>query len=89
MTRQENSEAVAQLFDRLHAEFGRLAPAIIRVMAESVGGCRLTFPDLEDLYRAERNRRIIIEFNGVNLEELSIKYRLRKRWIRKIVNSSA
>jgi Mor family transcriptional regulator len=85
MTRQENSEAVAQLFDRLHTEFGRLAPAIIRVLVESVGGCRLTFPDLNDLYRAERNRRIRIEFIGNNYEELAIKYGVGVRTVRKVL----
>ena len=86
MTRSDNSEVVSQLFDRLGREFGRLAPQIIQVMVECVGGCRLTFPDLQDLYRQERNRRIRAEFTGGNLEELSIKYRLKKRQVRNIVN---
>lgn len=86
MTRADNQEAVAQLFDRLHGEFGRQAPVIIQVMAETVGGLRLTFPDLGTLYRTERNRRIRLEFHGNNLEELAIKYRLRKRQVRRIVN---
>lgn len=88
MTRQENNDVVGQLFERLHAEFGRQAPAIIRVLVEAVGGCRLTFPDFENLYRAERNHRIRNEFNGVNMEELAIRYRLQKRQVRRIVTSS-
>lgn len=86
MTRSDHQEAIAQLFDRLHNEFGRFAPQIIQIMAECVGGCRLTFPDLQDLYRSERNRRIRNEFRGNNIEELSILYRLRPRQIRNIVN---
>lgn len=86
MTRSDNSEVVSQLFDRLGREFGRLAPQIIQVMVECVGGCRLTFPDLQDLYRQERNRRIRNEFTGGNWEELSIKYRLKIRHVRNIVN---
>lgn len=85
MTRQENSEVVAQLFDRLHSEFGRLAPQIIQVMVDTIGGYRLTFPDLNDLYRAERNRRIRAEFTGFNHEELAIKYRLRVRTVRRVL----
>jgi len=86
VTRHENGEVIRELFDRLHREFGRLAPQIIKVMAESVGGVRLTFPDLQDLYRQERDRRIHLEFNGGNHEELAILYRLRPRQIRKILN---
>lgn len=85
MTREGNSEALAQLYDRLHSDFGRLAPQIIQTLAETVGGLRLTFPDLGTLYREERNRRIRAEFNGLNLEELAIRYRLRKRQVRRIV----
>lgn len=86
MTRHENGEVIRDLFDRLHREFGRLAPQIIQVMVESVGGVRLTFPDLQDIYREERDRRIHAEFTGNNHEELAILYRLRIRQIRRILN---
>ncbi len=86
MTRHEHQEIIAQLFDRLHREFGRMAPQIIQVMVECVGGCRLTFPDLQDIWRQERNRRIRLEFNGANVEELAILYRLTPRMVRYIVN---
>jgi Mor family transcriptional regulator len=85
MTRSDNTEAIDQLFSELQREFGNLAPLIIQVLARTVGGLRLTFPDLRDLYRAERNRRICCEFTGCNFDELSIKYRLKVRWIRKIL----
>jgi len=87
MTRSENAEVVGQLFDRLHGEFGRLAPQIIQVIAEVAGRTRVTFPGLEDLYRAERNKRIRNEFTGANYEELAIKYRLRVRQVRRIVQN--
>jgi Mor family transcriptional regulator len=45
----------------------------------------LTFPDLNDLYRAERNRRIRIEFIGNNYEELAIKYGVGVRTVRKVL----
>jgi Mor family transcriptional regulator len=85
MTRGDHQEAISQLFNRLHREFGNLAPAIIQVMVETVGGCRLTFPDLQDLYRQERNRRIRAEFTGANFEELAFRYRLKKRQIRRVI----
>lgn len=85
MTRAENQEVISRLFDRLHREFGRMAPQIIQVIVEIAGGCRLTVPDLQNLYRQERNRRIREEFNGVNLEELGFKYRLHPKHVRRIV----
>lgn len=87
MTRSDNSEAIALLFDRFHCEFGGLAPQIIQIMVECIGGCRLTFPDFRDLYRAERNRRIRNEFTGANYQELAILYRLTPRQVRHIINN--
>jgi len=86
-SRSENCEAIDQLFERLHQEFGNLAPLIIRLMVESIGGMRITFPDLQDLYRQARNRQIRNEFTGFNLVELGFKYRLKPRQIRRIVSA--
>ncbi|MGE0156724.1 MAG: Mor transcription activator family protein [Geobacter sp.] len=83
--RTENTEAIEQLFGRLQREFGNLAPLIIKVMVDSIGGLRITFPDLQDLYRQERNRLIRNEFTGFNHEELAIKYRLKARQVRRII----
>jgi len=85
MPRGENKEVIADLFDRLHTEFGKLAPQIIQVMVASLGGSRVTFPDVEFLYRQERDRRIENEFTGVNYDELAIKYRLSTRHVRDIL----
>lgn len=84
-SRSENSEAIDQLFERLQREFGNLAPLIIQVMVESIGGMRITFPGLRDLYRQARNRQIKREFTGFNHVELGIKYKLKTRQIRRIV----
>ena len=89
MARSGNQEAVEELFGRLQREFGNMAPTIIKVMVETVGGLRLTFPDLQDLYRAERNRRIRNEFTGFNYEELAIKYRLKRLQVRRILTKQA
>lgn len=83
--RTENTDAIEELFERLQREFGNLAPLIVEVMIQSIGGLRLTFPDLQDLYRRERNRRIMLEFTGFNHEELAIKYRLKARQVRRII----
>lgn len=88
MTRSDNQQAVDDLFGRLQREFGNMAPLIIKVMVETVGGIRLTFPDLQDLYRSERNRRLRNEFTGFNYEELAIKYRLKCRQVRRILTNS-
>lgn len=87
MTRAEHTEVVTELFSRLQGEFGNMAPQIIQVMVEVVGGYRITFPDFQDLYRAERNRRLRTEFTGGNYQELAIKYRLRVRQVRRIVQT--
>lgn len=85
MTRGDNREVIAELFDRLHAEFGGMAPNIIKIMVMVLGKTRVTFPDVDYLYRQERNRRIRIEFKGANHEELAIKYKLKSRQIRRIL----
>ncbi|WP_020675542.1 Mor transcription activator family protein [Geopsychrobacter electrodiphilus] len=87
MPRGENKEAIADLFDQLHIEFEDLAPRIIKVMISCLGKTRITFPDFDYIYRQERNRRIRNEFDGVNYEELAIKYRLRTRQIRSILKN--
>lgn len=87
MTRTGNSDVIQEVFIRLNQEFGNLAPQIIRVLVGCMGGVRLTFPDLEDLYRQERNRRIKNEFTGFNYEELAIRYRLKCRQVRRIVQA--
>ena len=88
MTRHQNAEIIQEVFSTLQHEFGNIAPRIIHVLAGCMGGVRLTFPDLQELYRQERNRRIRAEFNGVNYEELAIKYRLRIRHIRRIIGAA-
>ena len=85
MTRAGNTELIREVFITLQQEFGKLAPQIIKVLAGTMGGIMITFPDLEDLYRQERNRRIRNEFTGFNYEELAIKYRLKCRHVRRII----
>lgn len=85
MPRGENQDVVANLFTRLHSEFEEQAPQIIEVMVECLGKSRITFPDFDYLYRLQRDRLIINEFNGANHSELEIKYRLSKSRLRDIL----
>ncbi len=83
--RGENQEILEELFNQLHIEFGSLAPRIIYRMVSVLGKTRITFPDLKYLYRQERDRRILQEFNGSNYDELCIKYGIKRRWLREIL----
>lgn len=76
---------ILRLFERLRREQGDAAKKIIDTIIAEIGGMRLTIPDLKDLWRIERNRRIRKQFDGANIEELSIRFNLDKRHIRRIV----
>lgn len=86
--RSENREALDGLFHRLYSEFGRASgEAIIRSIVEELGGLRVSIPDINDLYREERDRRICASFTGDNYEELAIRNGLSWRQIRRIIES--
>lgn len=51
-------------------------------------GDELYFPMQESILRNARNRLIIQEYNGNNLQELSKKYGLTRNYIRNIVKGS-
>ncbi|TLM60961.1 MAG: hypothetical protein FDZ69_13715 [Deltaproteobacteria bacterium] len=87
MDRDDNRGLIRQLLLRLHVDFGELAPAIIKIMAEEVGGARLIFPDMKALCRSDRNSRIRADFKGNNHEDLAIKYGIKKRQVRRIVQN--
>lgn len=86
MTRSWSQEVIEEAFKTLQGKYG---PMIITDLVMLFGGLRLTFPDLQDLYRAERNRRIRNEFTGFNYEELAIKYRLKRLQVRRIITKQA
>lgn len=86
MPRAENRELFDQFVSRICSDFGlESGRAIMRVMFEELGGFRITIPTLEDLDREERDRRIRIIFNGINIEELSERFGISKRQVRRIV----
>lgn len=84
MTRAQHG--AVELFDGLQQRFGSNAGEIIKAIVEIAGGLQIRVPDLQFLYRQERNRRIRYEFTGFNYEELAIKYRLKCRQVRRIVS---
>ena len=85
--RSENREALDRLFHRLQSEFGETSGrAIIRTILEELGGLRVCIPDLNELYREERDAKIRAAFNGRNYEELAVRWGLSVRRIRYIID---
>jgi Mor family transcriptional regulator len=82
----KETDVVAELLNRLQCEFGALAPLIVQIIVESVGGLRIILPNFKSYYLVERNRRLKNEFTGQNFDELAIKYRLGARQVKRIVS---
>ena len=84
--RGDNGQAFTEFERKLVAECGLdCHRKCLEMIFGILGGMRMTIPDLDELYRRERNRRIRNEFHGNNYEELAIKYRLQIRQVRNIV----
>lgn len=62
-----------------------IGKVVMMRLVKDLGGLRISFPDHEDLYREERNRKIHAAYNGFNTQELAIIWDLRERTIRKIL----
>lgn len=87
MPKGENRAAVYALFRRLCNEFGDASgQVIIRIIVEEVGGLQVRVPDMDDLFREDRNRRIQRLFNGTNYEELALRFGLKPRQVRNIID---
>lgn len=82
----ESFEAITRLFARLDRELGPLADGVKRILSDELGSLRLTYPDHVDLLRMERNRRIVMEFKGNNIPELSARFDMTERGIRKVLS---
>jgi len=86
-TNPENTEALLSLYNYLCELFQPAsAEAIMRKFLLELKGCRISFPDYEDLYREERNRKIRSMFTGQNYKELACIFNLSPRRIWEIVN---
>jgi Mor family transcriptional regulator len=76
-----------QLWRDTCKEFGRESGrAIMNKVIVYLGGLRPTFPNREDVYRAERNRKICTLYNGRNHGELALRFKLTTGQIITIVN---
>jgi Mor family transcriptional regulator len=87
MARSDNREALEQLAQRLVSEYGETSGlAILHAVYEELGGLRITIPTIRCLEKTERIRRIRNTFNGVNHQELAIRWGMSVRQVRRIVN---
>jgi hypothetical protein len=83
----DNNAALIALYHCLRDRFGAASgEAIMRKFLCDLKDCRISFPDHQDIYREERNRKIKNMFNGGNYKELAILYNLDESWIWRIVN---
>jgi Mor family transcriptional regulator len=80
-----NAEAVAVCFERLRGRFNGQAGEIIRILVDTLGGRRLTFPSRADLERVQRDEAIKAQFRGSNLQELALRHHRSPRQIRNIL----
>jgi len=66
-------------------QFGpELGRAVMQKILVEFGDQRVTFPDIRDLSRMDRNERIRIQYNGANCRELGERWGLHPEHIRKI-----
>lgn len=83
--KRESAEALDRMFGRMVREFGSEAEHVLRVLAEELGGFRLTFPDVQDIERMARNKTICDRFTGCNYDELAARFSLHPSQVRRIV----
>jgi Mor family transcriptional regulator len=84
----DNREALNTLFRRLYVDFGTTSGgAIVRAIVEELGGLRVSVPDLRDLEREERDRRIRVQCNGTNYYALAGRHGITVRQVRNIIDN--
>ena len=83
--KSETRDALDSLFHRLCTDFGEASgKTIIRTIIEELGGLRLSFPDMREMSREERDMRVRARFRG-NYEELASNFGLSPRQVRNII----
>ena len=83
--KSETRDILNRLFHRLRADFGEASgKAIIRTIIEELGGLRLSFPDMREILREERDQRVRARFRG-NYDELASSFGLSPRQVRNII----
>ncbi len=83
-----SEERWERLTKRLCADFGPASAAkIIESIVYEIGGERVTIPNLQDLQRRERDRKICNLHTGDNTSELAVRFSLHENSIRRILLS--
>ena len=89
MSDSEYNDAVDSFYQRLVYEFGLASgKAILQIFFEELGGLRINVPTIVMIERVLRDQRIINNFTGFNYRELSLRFGLSVRQIRRIVNKT-
>jgi Mor family transcriptional regulator len=84
--KSETRDDLDRLFHRLCTDFGEASgKTIIRTIIEELGGLRLSFPDMREMSREERDMRVRARFRGNNYDELASYFRLSPRQVRNII----
>ncbi|MFA5352927.1 MAG: Mor transcription activator family protein [Thermodesulfovibrionales bacterium] len=85
---QENREAVWRLFRRLCNEMGaESGEKVIKLIVEELGGLRVNIPSLHDLYRLERDRKILAMNRGTNHKEIAIIFNISVQQVRRVIRN--
>ena len=80
-------DALNDFISDLYKKYGHaITDDMVRMMAERLGGFRITLPGTKSLFRAERNRRIQHDFDGRNYQELAFRHGLCVRQLRNIIH---
>ena len=83
----DNLNVLITLYSCLCDRFQRSsADAIMRKFLLELKGSRISFPDYDDLYREERNRRIRAMYPASKYKELAIRFDLSYHRIWEIIN---
>lgn len=83
-----SNHGLEELYNRL-CEQQTLTPRVVmQVLVQTLGGERITIPSQGFLGRKERNGRIRNAFHGGNYRELSARFGLTEKMVRRIVHST-
>jgi Mor family transcriptional regulator len=84
--KSETRDDLDRLFHRLCTDLGEASgKTIIRTIIEELGGLRISFPDMREILREERDQRVRARFRGNNYDELASYFRLSPRQVRNII----
>lgn len=87
--KNRNRQELEALYNRLCSMPELLTPqTVMKIIIQTLGGCRISIPTLKYLERFERNKKIRNIFCGGNYRELAIRFGLTESMIRKIVHKS-